>query len=393
MIECEICKKEFESIRFLRYHIKEHNISYQDYLKTYVYRPFKYYNITINPGTCPICGNSIKLKHHKLQKFCCKKCQNIFFQTSEAYKQSNIEKAKQTCKSKFSVENVMDSNLFRQKIKDTKFKKYGDSNYNNRDLAKETCLKKYGVENQNQCDFIKEAKRQSFINKYGVDNPVKIDGVLEKIAKTKLEKYGDSKYNNRDLAKETFITKYGVENYNNRGLAKKTTLERYGVENYSNSFERHKRESEIQNKIINVKRINNTFHTSKPEENLYIKLIKKFGISDIIRQYKSDLYPFACDFYIKSLDLYIELQGTWLHGSEPFNPKNENHIKIINEWKSRSTSHRTNFYEVAIKTWTIKDPMKRAKAKENNLNYIEVFDFKTFKELDFIFKDSNLNNE
>lgn len=393
MVECKICNKKLESAKFLMHHIKEHNISYQDYLKTYVYKSFKYYNIQINPGICPICGNSIKLKHHKLQKFCCKKCQNIFFQTSKAYKQSNIEKAKQTCKSKYGVENVMGSNLFRQKIKNTKFKKYGDSNYNNRDLAKETCLKKFGVENQNQCDFIKEAKRQSFINKYGVDNPAKIDGISDKIKETKLKKYGDSNYNNRDLAKQTCADLYGDSNYNNRPKAKQTTLDLYGVENYSNSLERKERELEIQDKINDTKRLHNSFHTSTPENNLYNLLLTKFKSDDIIRQYKSDLYPFACDFYVKSLDLYVELQGTWLHGSEPYNSKNPEHIKIVNEWKSRSTSHKTNFYEVAIKTWTIRDPLKRKTALKSNLNYIEVFDFKTFKELKNLFKDLNLNNE
>ena len=387
MIECKICNKKLESAKFLMHHIKEHNIDYQDYLKTYVYKPFKYYNITINPGICPICGNSIKLKYHKLQKFCCKKCADIFLQSNNSYKQSNILKAAETSLKRYGVKNVMDSESFRQKIKDTKFEKYGDSNFNNRLQAKETCLKKYGVENQNQSDFIKEAKKQTFISKYGVDNAVKISGVLEKIANTKLEKYGDSKYNNRDLAKETFISKYGVENYNNRDLAKKTTFERYGVENYSNSIERHKRESEIQDKINDTKRLHNSFHTSTPENNLYNLLLTKFKSDDIIRQYKSNLYPFACDFYVKSLDLYVELQGTWLHGSEPYNPKNEKHIKIVNEWKSRSTSHKTNFYDVAIKTWTIRDPLKRKTALKNNLNYIEVFDSKTFKELDFLFKD------
>ena len=378
MVECKICNKELESAKFLMHHIKEHNISYQDYLKTYVYKSFKYYNIQINPGICPICGNSIKLKHHKLQKFCCKKCQNIFFQTSEAYKQSNIEKAKQTCKSKYGVENVMDSNLFRQKIKDTKLKKYGDSNYSNRIQAVKTSFDLYGFDNYNN----RKKAKQTFIDLYGVDNPAKIDGILDKIKETKLKKYGDSNYNNRDLAKQTCVNLYGDSNYNNRPKAKQTTLDLYGVDNAIKL-------PEIQRKIYETHKKNNSFNVSKVEIKLYNLLLTKFKSDDIIRQYKSSKYPFACDFYIKSLDLYIELQGTWLHGSEPYNPKNPEHIKIVEFWKSKTA----RLYEVAIKTWTIRDPLKRKTALENNLNYIEVFDFKTFKELDFIFKDLNLNNE
>ena len=82
-MKCEICGKEFESIRFLRYHIKIHNINYQDYLKKFIWKSFKYYNVIINPGICPVCGNSIKLKHHKLQKFCCKKCADIFLNSND----------------------------------------------------------------------------------------------------------------------------------------------------------------------------------------------------------------------------------------------------------------------------------------------------------------------
>ena len=372
MIECKICNKELESAKFLIHHIKKHSIDWQSYLKKYIWKSFKYFDIFITPGICPICGNSIKLKHHKLQKFCCKKCQNIFFQTSEAYKQSNIEKAKQTCKDLYGVENVMDSNLFRQKIKDTKLKKYGDSNYNNRIQAVKTSFDLYGLDNYNN----RLKAKQTFVDLYGVDNPAKIDGISDKIKDTKLKKYGDSNYNNRDLAKQTCIELYGVENYNNRPKAKQTTLDLYGVDNAIKL-------PEIQRKIYETHKKNNSFNTSKVEIKLYNLLLTKFKSNDIIRQYKSDLYPFACDFYVKSLDLYIELQGTWLHGSEPFDSKNPKHIKIINEWKSKTAG----LYEVAIKTWAIRDPLKRKIAKENGIKLIEVFDSKTFKELNFIFKD------
>ena len=33
----------------------------------------------------------------------------------------------------------------------------------------------------------------------------------------------------------------------------------------------------------------------------------------------------------------------------------------------------TNFYDTAIETWTQRDPLKRKTAKENNLNWVEIF--------------------
>lgn len=46
---------------------------------------------------------------------------------------------------------------------------------------------------------------------------------------------------------------------------------------------------------------------SKPEELMYERLVHRFGAQDVVRQYKSDRYPFLCDFYIPLMDLYIEL--------------------------------------------------------------------------------------
>jgi len=46
---------------------------------------------------------------------------------------------------------------------------------------------------------------------------------------------------------------------------------------------------------------------SQPEEDSYELLVDKFGYSEVIRQYRSEKYPFFCDFYIPCLDLYIEL--------------------------------------------------------------------------------------
>ncbi len=97
------------------------------------------------------------------------------------------------------------------------------------------------------------------------------------------------------------------------------------------------------------------------------KLINIFNKGDIICQYRSELYPFNCDFYIKSLDLYIEYQGMWTHGPHPFDKNNINDLKLLEYWKSQNK----DFYNAAINTWTIADPNKRNIAKQNKLNYIE----------------------
>lgn len=112
-------------------------------------------------------------------------------------------------------------------------------------------------------------------------------------------------------------------------------------------------------------------------------LLNKFN--QVKRQYSSEKYPFACDFYIPELDLYIEYQGTWTHGKEPYDRTNKEHINIIKIWKNKAKENnfkqiRKNYYLNAIQVWTIRDPLKRQIAKENSLNWIEFFSMDQFME-------------
>lgn len=64
---------------------------------------------------------------------------------------------------------------------------------------------------------------------------------------------------------------------------------------------------------------NNTAKKSIAEEEFYNKLILFFDQDDVIRQYiDPQKYPFNCDFYIKSKDLFIEYQGHQTHGTKPY---------------------------------------------------------------------------
>ena len=131
-------------------------------------------------------------------------------------------------------------------------------------------------------------------------------------------------------------------------------------------------------KTILTKRKNNTFNTSKSEDELYTLLKQKYP--DIKRNYNSDRrYPYMCDFYIPSKDLFIELQASWTHGSAPFKNTDDQQF-ILNEWKQKSL--KSNFYKNAIEVWTTRDVKKRQVAKSNKLNYIEVWtcDFKELYE-------------
>lgn len=90
-------------------------------------------------------------------------------------------------------------------------------------------------------------------------------------------------------------------------------------------------------------------------------LLKYFDKNDIDRQHKEQRYPYWCDFYIKSIDTFIEYQGTWLHGFHPYDENNLEDVKQIEYWVSK----KSNYYNQAIRTWTSTDVQKEI--KQNNL--------------------------
>ena len=94
-------------------------------------------------------------------------------------------------------------------------------------------------------------------------------------------------------------------------------------------------------------------------------LFFKRMLSDVITQYKDDRYPFACDFYIPSLDLFIECNYRWTHGGKPYEGT-EDDKQIVQKWKAKNTK----FYNNAIQTCTDRDINKRNIAKKNKLNYL-----------------------
>lgn len=121
-------------------------------------------------------------------------------------------------------------------------------------------------------------------------------------------------------------------------------------------------------KSSETKRKNNSFNSSKPESTYYSKLCEEYGKSDVLSNYNKDSrYPFHCDFYIKSLDLFIELNLHWTHGGRPFDPNDEGCQKQLALWEEKAKTSK--FYQQAIYVWTQLDVRKRETALQNKINY------------------------
>lgn len=112
--------------------------------------------------------------------------------------------------------------------------------------------------------------------------------------------------------------------------------------------------------------------TSRVEDVLGMMLLARFGSDDVVRQYSSYWYPFACDFYIRSRDLYLELNAWWMHGGRWFVDDDECRA-VLDEWRDRSRAGIPR-YDDAVRTWTVRDVDKRATARDAGLNYVVLWD-------------------
>ena len=242
-----------------------------------------------------------------------------------------------------------------QKTLETKKERYGNSKYNNREKAKETTLKNYGVENPSQAQEIKSLKKETLLRNYGVENIFELPEVKNKIKQTNFRKYGVSQpLQNLEIKKKALET-----------FKRKSTEEK----------------RKIAEKVFNTKKEKKNLNTSKNEEIIYQFLLTKFP--DTKTQYKSEKYPFACDFYIPSEDLYIEYNENWTHGFHPFNKNNSEDLKQLEIWKEKSEEinfrgEKKLYYLNAVKVWSEKDVKKREIACKNKLYYLEFFNKEEF---------------
>lgn len=348
-------------------------------------------NSLMEPPKCCMCGNFVKYSklNKKYNTYCSSKCQN-----------SDPEKIK--------------------KDKKTKEEKYGNPNYNNVKKRKKTCVEKYGVSDYTKTNEYIEKVKKTNLKKYNKEWGLQNENIRKRGCCTKLKKYGNENYNNRELAEKTTLKRYGVKNTKQAEVAKnkekETCLKKYGVSSYTKTKEckekkiktfiskygvPHNTQSEKwkekwysnkewvdkkNKKIFQTMLQNNSFGVSKTEHIILNFLKEKYP--DVIYQYGDERYPFKCDFYIPSLDLFIEYNGYWTHGKHPFNPSSKEDINTLELWKSK----RSKQYEIAIKVWTDTDPLKRETAIKNKLNFIELW-YDEYKHLYLIEeKISNFKN-
>lgn len=184
--------------------------------------------------------------------------------------------------------------------------------------------------------------------------------VIERTRQTNLARYGHETWQGSEAGRQKMASDEV------RSKTEKTNFERYGAKTWSNSDEgREAMSTYLQDKIIAAKFEHGTINDSQPERDAYALLVQKFGTDNVIPQYRSDRYPYKCDFYIKSLDLFIELNLYWMHGGHFFDLNDEADLETLQAWLASDKPS----YERAVYIWTQNDLEKRRVAEENHLNY------------------------
>lgn len=285
------------------------------------------------------------------------------------------EKQKQTTLDRYGVEFVTQNNDIKSKRKETVREKYG-VDYTCQAasvIAKKEATNKirYGGISPFSSDKVQEKAHETIQSRYGVDNVFQNSDVRDKFEQTCMERYGVPFAIQSETVRKKIQNScqrlYGastpLESDEIRATLKQGVINKYGVENVMHC-------DEVKNKVLATKQKNHTFATSKVEDVMYDLLVDTYSKSDVVRQYHSLKYPFACDFYIKSRDLYIELNAHWTHGGHWYDDANPADVLLQSDWLKRDTE----YYRNAVAVWTDSDVHKRLTAKQNSLNYITFWD-------------------
>ncbi len=230
------------------------------------------------------------------------------------------------------------SNTCAGKSEDT-IKKKADS-----DVAKHGGIRGWTLSNSSKEKI--ETRKKTMVDRYGTTNPTLIPGVVDKI--------------------------------------KQTCRERFGYDNPMQNEEIKSRQIEKANK-------NRNYGTSRDE--IKLKEILEEHFRDLKYHYRKDKrYPFNCDFYIPSKDLFIEFQGSHFHHFRPFDENSVEDLEELERLKKKSlylknkrNNNDWNVYDGIIAIWTNRDPRKRQIAKDNHVNLLEVWP-DDLKDLDNLIK-------
>lgn len=284
-----------------------------------------------------------------------------------------------TSMARFGVSNAMKSDSIVKKLESSNLAKYGVSNAMKRPdvqaKAVSTNLAKYQVPYTCMAESVREKRSITMQARYGGNSPMCDATVREKQAATMYRKYQARHALQArrfiDKMTATNLARYGVRNVMQSDEIKSAhssaCMEKYGVSSPMQC-------KQIVDKMMATKLQNHTINTSATEDILYDQLCDVFGKDDVIRQYKSCRYDWNCDFYVKSRDMFIELNASFFHNRHWFDDVNSNDCAELSAFMAKAALDSNSSYFGVVQTWSVYDVRKRQDARDANLNYIVFWD-------------------
>lgn len=332
---------------------------------------------------CPTCGTELSFTGSMIlpfKKYCKHECQ---LKNQEFIKHRT---------------DHLDREKAHQRRRETLKKRYGSETYNNRNKAFETMLDRYGGKTTFESPELIQKVHEAMKEKYGVDNIRKSEQFKEIARQTKAVRYGDPNYTNRQQREQTMLERYGVKTtleskeltekgkrtkeqkygdaeYCGREKAIKTMVERHGV---LNPWQMPELRARIDyDKINQIKRERGTLNSSRQEQRFLEILKDLYPGEDIQTQYCDSRYVnpesgrrYVVDFYISSLDLFIDLNGHYSHGTEPFTGTKEQQT-LLEIYRERGKVKKA--YSTIAEVWGHRDVIKRQEAFRAGINRLEIF--------------------
>ena len=141
---------------------------------------------------------------------------STFHSKSDEEKEAIVETRNNSIIDKFgSAEKFKEHQ--QRKSEQTKLERYGDAHYNNKEKSRETCISKYGVDNPFKSDDVKSKIRETNQQRYGSQVYTQSSDYKSKTQQTCQSKYGCTSYLASEVGKEkimsTNIDRYGVPFY------------------------------------------------------------------------------------------------------------------------------------------------------------------------------------
>jgi hypothetical protein len=285
------------------------------------------------------CGN--KTKFISFRKGYLKYCSIVCSSNSKETRQ----KYKNTCLSKYGVDNVSSNDDIKYKKKKTFIKRYGKSTYLQTDHVKKVMIDRYGVDNIFKLSYVQDEIKKTNLDKYGVEYTLQSDIIRDRIKETNLKKYGVDHFSKTDKWK-SIIKKTNDESYI-KSLSLPKNYLFISKDKYINTLKHIDCDNifTIQTQLVRLRikkgleicrHCNNISYHSENSLRDYIKTI----YDGEVNKYRDRNYEI--DIYLPEMKLGFEFNGLYWH-SELFKDSNyhinkmkyfkEKGIRLINIWE------------------------------------------------------------